>query len=182
MDRLTEHGRDVASGVVLLILALGYGVAALGIPSRAGEPGPGLVPIALAACLVALSAWVLVQGLRGARRRPTHPAPTDGGAAAAPGPATAGDASRERAPEPVREEMGPHGLRSGIAIALTLGYAAAFEPLGFLVSTLLYTGLLAALFTRRRHPMWIVPLATTLALYLFFRVALGVRLPPGIFD
>ena len=55
---------DVVSGGVLLLVAVAYGLGATRIPSQAGEPGPGFMPMALALLLAALSLAITVGGLR----------------------------------------------------------------------------------------------------------------------
>jgi hypothetical protein len=63
---------------------------------------------------------------------------------------------------------------------MTILYAALFQPLGFTVSTLAYSAVLTGLFTDERKLLLSMPVLVTAALYLFFSMALGVRLPPGI--
>ncbi len=150
MDRLTGSRDDIVSGAVLLALALLYGASALRLPAGGEDPGPGFLPLVLAACLAGLSGWILVRGLRGLSGEPMGAGP------------------------------GSRGPRPWIAIGLTLAYAVAFQPLGFVVATLGYTAGVAALFTRSRRGILLVPPTVTILLYLFFRVALGVRLPAGV--
>lgn len=165
MDRLTDTPEasslpsglggipgDVVSGGVLLAVALGYGAAALRIPGQDGEPGPGFLPLVLAVLLAALSVWIISSGLRSA-----EPAEVE---------------TPDRGP---RWTSGP--WLAGLATVL---YVALFQPLGFVLSTLAYSGAVTSLFTGDRKLRFMVPALVTLALYLFFRVALGVRLPLGM--
>jgi len=143
---------DAASGGVLLAVAVGYGVAAMRIPAQEGEPGPGFLPLGLAVLLGALSVWIVWSGFRGAS--PPGAAVSDGGA---------------------RWTSGPW-----LASLATVLYVLLFQPLGFVLSTLAYSGAVTGLFTSDRKLRALVPVFVTLALYLFFRVALGVRLPVGM--
>lgn len=152
---------DVVSGGVLLLVAVAYGVGATRIPSQAGEPGPGFMPMALAALLAALSVAIVVGGLR--RRGDTD---VDGGEPTEDEPGSAGSRSREAKP--------------WLASIATIAYAALFQPLGFVLSTLAYSGYLTSLFTEDRKLRVSVPICVALALFVFFRVALGVRLPAGL--
>jgi putative tricarboxylic transport membrane protein len=137
---------------VLLAIAFGYGAAALRIPGQDGEPGPGFLPLGLAVLLAGLSVWIIWSGLRSAE--PAGVETPDGGPRSTSGPCLAGLA--------------------------TVLYVALFQPLGFVLSTLAYSGAVTSLFTRDGKLRFIVPALVTLALYLFFRVALGVRLPVGM--
>ncbi len=144
---------DVVSGGVLLLVAVAYGAGATRIPSQAGEPGPGFIPLALAILLAALSVAIVVGGLR----RSAHSEEVDGTAGAEGEPA-----------------------KPWLAAIATLAYAALFQPLGFALSTLAYSGYLTSLFTEDRKVRAAVPVFVALALFVFFRVALGVRLPMGL--
>ena len=77
--------------------------------------------------------------------------------------------------EPVKPT---HGARPWLAALATLAYAALFQPVGFVLSTLAYTAAVTRLFTRDPRALVAVPIAVALALFSFFRLALGVRLPP----
>ena len=168
MDRLTPPPRrgsrvypDVVSGSVLLFVAIGYGVIALGIPRGGGEPGPGALPLALAVLLAALSGWILVRGLR-----------------APPSPAVSGGQER---PRPSASVERGQSTRPWLAALATLGYVALFQVLGFVLGTLAYTYVLAWLFGRDPRFIVAVPVGVTTVLFVFFRLALGVRLPAGPF-
>ena len=124
------------------------------IPSQAGEPGPGFIPLALAVLLAALSVAIVVGGLL--RSADAAETPQSG----------AGPSLRVAKP--------------WLAALATFAYAAVFQPLGFVLSTLAYSGYLASLFTRDRKRRAAVPVFVTLALFVFFRLALGVRLPMGL--
>ena len=67
-----------------------------------------------------------------------------------------------------------------LAMVFTILYLAAFVPLGFVVSTWLYTLAITLTFRRDRALVPIVvPIVTTLLIYLLFDVGLGARLPAG---
>ena len=156
---------DVVSGGVLLLVAVAYGLGAMRIPSQAGEPGPGFMPMALALLLAALSLAIAVGGLRRRVRTDANgEAPSDPPRTVS---ASAGSLSRDAAKP----------WRASIA---TIAYAALFQPLGFVLSTLAYSGYLTSLFTEDRKLRVSVPIFVALALFVFFRVALGVRLPTGL--
>ena len=71
--------------------------------------------------------------------------------------------------------------RAWLATLATLAYAALFQPMGFVLSTLAYSTAVTLLFSRDRGHLLLVPPVVTLLIYVFFRVALGVRLPAGPF-
>ena len=73
------------------------------------------------------------------------------------------------------------GARPWLAALATVAYAALFQPVGFTLSTLAYSVAIARLFTHDRRMLVVVPIGVTLALFSFFRLALGVRLPPWPF-
>ncbi|MEJ2205294.1 MAG: tripartite tricarboxylate transporter TctB family protein [Gemmatimonadota bacterium] len=148
--------QDIVSGGVLLAAAVAYGVGGLEIPAQPAEPGPGFLPVILAVLLGALALAVLVGGLRSSGRAE----PPAAGKSSTTSPA---------------EARGP--WLAGLA---TILYAALFQPLGFALSTLVYSAVLTGLFTDEWKHRLGVPVLVTAALYLFFSVALGVRLPPGL--
>ena len=157
-----ERRGDAWSGALLLALAAAYGLAAGTIGPGDGEPGPGFVPSVLAKLLAALAVWIIASGLRQARG-------TDDDAPETP-PAEAARPTGRGAP-----------VRSWLAALASVAYVALFQPLGFVPSTLAYAAALAGLFTRDRRYLVTVPVGVTLALFVFFRLALGVRLPAGLF-
>jgi putative tricarboxylic transport membrane protein len=133
------------SGTVLIVVAVAYGAIALRIPGGEGEPGPGFLPLVLAALLGAVSLGIVLSGLKKESR------------------------------EPVKSAL---GARPWLAALATVAYAALFQPVGFTLSTLAYVAAVTRLFTHDRRVLVAVPIVVTLALFSFFRLALGVRLPP----
>ncbi len=189
---------DVRSGGFLLVVAIAYGASALGIPAGEGEPGPRALPLALAVLLAGLSTWILVGGVREAsaasrepepegvpspKRRPECAGASESGTTR--GPSRGGDSEAADEGGGGRRRMhadggpAPRDERVALAVLSTVAYAALFQPLGFLLATPLYAGTLASLFSRDRRGIAAAALTTTAALYLFFGVVLGVRLPPG---
>ena len=179
--RTLLYGRDdVVSGGVLLLVAVAYGAGAMRIPSQAGEPGPGFIPLALSVMLAALSVAIVVGGLqRSADTGGAHRADGAEGADRAEG------AEDEPADAARRVPQSGGGRSRGVAMPslaalATIAYAALFQPLGFVLSTLAYSGYLTSLFSEDRKLRAAVPAFVTLALFIFFRLALGVRLPTGL--
>ena len=172
---------DFVSGGVLLFVAGAYGIGAMRIPSQqAGEPGPGFIPLALSVLLAVLSVAIVV----GSVRRGADP---EGADAEDPDAEGAADEEAEgEAADPVREAPQSGGGRSRkvskpwLAALATIACAALFQPLGFALSTFAYSGYLASLFTADRKLRAAVPVLVTSALFVFFRLALGVRLPTGL--
>ncbi|MCL4488001.1 MAG: tripartite tricarboxylate transporter TctB family protein [Chloroflexi bacterium] len=115
-------------------------------------PGYGFFPFWLGVLMLILSIMLLVD----ARQRP--------------------EALDEKAPFPERQ-----GLVNVALVLAALGvYAFLMEPLGYILDTLLLTGLL--LKGVEREPWKITLLVTvgmTIALYVIFQILLGVTLPKG---
>ena len=132
---------DVASGLVLVVLAFVYFLGARTLPLGGGEPGPGFFPYLLSGVLFGLAAAIIVRGFR------------------------------ER-----QSVDGTVGRPAGL-IVLTILYAFAFTPIGFLVSTLLYTAGIVLVLGRRGWLVLIIPVATTAFVYGAFVLGLGVGLP-----
>lgn len=172
MSRLND---DVLSGGVLLLVAVGYGIVALGIPAGDGEPGPSFMPLLLSVALAGLSAVIVVAGLRRSAAAPVA-APA---AAAAPAPGTSAEPDTAIAPDDGTETDLPK--RPWLAALATVVFVALFQPLGFAVSTAVYCAAVTRLFSTDRRMLITVPVAVTGALFVFFRLVLGVRLPPGLF-
>jgi putative tricarboxylic transport membrane protein len=69
-------------------------------------------------------------------------------------------------------------MRAFIIMALTLLYAFLLNPLGYMLSTMLYVaGCMWAMDARRRTQLVVFPVAYALSTYLLFDVVLHVRLP-----
>ncbi len=156
---------DVWSGAVLLAVAVAYGTAAFRLPPGGGEPGPGFLPSVFAVLLAALSIGILVGGLR----------------RSAPSARGSSEAEATLPTESTVEPAAQRSARSWMAFLATVAYAVLFAPLGFVLSTAAFSTVVTALFTRERRWLLAVPALVTIALFVFFRVALQVRLPMGPF-
>lgn len=143
---------DTRSGAVLAAVAIAYLVGTIGLVSDPVDAGPGLLPVVLGVLLFIFAVIILARGRRSAATAP---------------PAPVGAHERPR--------------KSWLAAVLTLLYVLAFHPLGFAASTLAYTFSMTFLFKGDRPKyLLLVPPLSTVAIYLFFRVALGARLPGGL--
>ncbi len=142
---------DLITGFVLLALS-GYVIwESLQMPQSATfGPGVGFLPFWLGALLAVLALILLVN----AWRRPEDP--------------------QERPPFP--------GKKALISVSLVLAGLAAYiilmEWLGFVVNTVLLVTFLLKGVERERWPMTLlIAVLTTAALYIIFRVLLGIKLP-----
>ena len=183
-----RHGFEIA----LFVLALVYGFGARGLTSS-GDPGVALVPIGLAAALALLSAGIALSGWR-KQRRGRGPDMVDdsnsSGAAAPnpPGPAggSAGHPDRGADPEVGGGDDGAECIRRSSSTrawsvaGLTILYAALFQPLGYVLATLLYTAAVAERFGARCRTILVLTPCVTLLIFVLFRVILGARLPGGL--
>ena len=149
--------RDVASGGTLAAVSVAYFLGTRGMPAGQGEPGPAFLPVVLSVALLVLGLVTLVGGVRATRRAGAETDESQGGP---------------------RQEA----RKAWAAVGLTFAYVWLFHPLGFVLSTLAYTFGVTALFRRKRSAfLYVLPPLCTLAVYLFFRVGLGARLPSGPF-
>jgi putative tricarboxylic transport membrane protein len=82
------------------------------------------------------------------------------------------------------EDVGPFSLaRLLLVIVATAAYVAAFEPLGYLLSTPLYVAALLLIHGAvPRRALLAAPVLVALALYAGFRLGLNVPLPGGILE
>ena len=181
-----RHGFEIA----LFVLALVYGFGARGLTSS-GDPGVALVPIGLAAALALLSAGIALSEWRKQRRGRDSDMADDSnssGAAAPnpPGPAggSAGHPDRgseaRAGPGEARFFQRPGTTRAWSVAGLTILYAALFQPLGYVLATLLYTAAVAERFGARRRTILVLTPCVTLLIFVLFRVILGARLPAGL--
>jgi len=133
--------RDVASGSVLVVLAVVYFLGARAFPSGQGEPGPVFFPTLLSAILLGLALVIIARSFR------------------------------------KRRSLDGAWVRPASLIVLTILYALSFAPIGFLLSTLLYTAGVVLLLGKRGWRALVIPLATTAFIYAAFVLGLGVVLP-----
>jgi putative tricarboxylic transport membrane protein len=149
---------------VLLLLAVAYTVMAFGMEWRddSGQIGPGFFPrlvgvATILGCLVAIARTAL---------------------GAVPGPAVDADG------EPDADAAGDGAMHPGattLAVGLMVLFYLTFDPLGALLSSVLFLGLLLTMVNRGRHLQnAVVSVAVPVALYLLFEVLLDAGLPPGL--
>jgi putative tricarboxylic transport membrane protein len=68
-----------------------------------------------------------------------------------------------------------------LAIAVTALFVVLFQSLGFVLSTLAYTLAITMMFrSEKKFTLVVVPIVSTVFIFLLFRVGLGVRLPEGL--
>jgi putative tricarboxylic transport membrane protein len=147
----------------LTLLAAAYTVMAFGMQWQveAGQIGPGFFPrivgvATLLGCAVAIARAVL--GARASR----HP--------------TGGDETKTGG-ESRRTDPAVTALSVGCMVLFYL----VFEPLGALLSSVLFLGLMLALVNRGRHRVnAVVSVLVPVGLYLLFEVLLETGLPPGL--
>ena len=186
--------RNLAAGVVLLAVGIGYGLATGQLPERTlpGTPGSAFFPWLIAFTLIGLSAALTVTGLIAIRRR---------GAGRVQDATRSVDATSGR--DPVRGRNADRGLdadlgqdaargrgedSSGYRLPrqgwLALGGFAVYLLLlpwaGFVLASVPFCGALAALYGERR-PIVVVAAAVLIPLVLFVVFSMGFQmlLPRG---
>ncbi len=157
-----KMNRQALFALFLIILDVGYFAQALTLPApfQLGEPGPAFLPIVLAVVLFVSCVRILWLELAG----------------------TSSEDDGESQP------AARISLRSILLIVVTGLFVWVFEPLGYWISTLLYTFVVASLFeyertnSIRKSAMMAAIIATgvTVAGYLFFVTLFGLGLPEGI--
>lgn len=82
------------------------------------------------------------------------------------------------------DEAGPFSpARLVGAVVATAIYIAAFEPIGYLLSTPVYVGVIALIHgAATRRSLLIAPVLITAALYVAFRFGLRIPVPDGILE
>jgi len=155
-----------------LLVAFGAFVVMIGLKIPLGvatDPlGPRTFPVALGAG-IALCGVLLVAGMLFFRRAP-----------AGVGPGLLADMNPDE--DEAAAESGPFSLTRLVgAVAITAGYLAAFEPVGYLLSTWGYV--LALMMLHGGAPgrsLLSTPPIVTLVLYLTFKYGLRIPVPEGI--
>jgi putative tricarboxylic transport membrane protein len=135
---------------------------------QVGDPmGPQVFPALIGIGLLGSALLLMAETWR-KQRRPAAEAPPAAEVQPDPGPGA--------------KDARTHGLILAGMVLWTALYYWAFEPLGYLLSTLLYMFVLLACFNRGR---WLVNAACavgfTLAAYAVFTRFLQVALPAGVF-
>lgn len=152
---------DVVIGVILLAIAIWYGLEAQGFrPGRAGDPGAGMFPTLLALLLGALALWLITSALI---------APPD-----------AEEADPERRAKQRAIALAGF-IRAAIAAVLSVVFVMLFETLGYIIATALYAAAISLLFRRDNLLVTLFAAAGAVGfLYLLFSVFLNARLPMGL--
>lgn len=157
--------RDVS--VAIGLVALGALIAALALNTigtgvQTDPLGPRAMPVALGGG-IALCGLLLLVG------KVVQPAPR---------PVLLAEGPSET------EDVGPFSpARLLLVIVATAMYVAAFEPLGYLLSTPLYVAALLLIHGAvPRRALLAAPVLVALALYAGFRLGLNVPLPGGILE
>jgi putative tricarboxylic transport membrane protein len=152
--------RQAIVALFLLVLNTVYFVQAMALPRpfQFGEPGPAFLPLILSGILFLACGRILYMELRGI-----------------------GDGGEGEEPAESVSFVKPIAL-----VLVTAGFVYAFEPLGYWISTLFYTFIVAMLFEYERTSpsravavAAIVALGTTLAGWLFFVTLFELFLPSG---
>lgn len=151
--------RIIAACATVLAGFYFWGIANIRVP-RVGDPlGPRAFPIVIGTGLLIAAALLVLESRRGARQAKAAPKP-------------------EEAPE---ADEGPNVRVVAGAVGVTAIYYLAFEPLGFLISTTAYLGVLTLYFYKGSR---FIALASSagfaLVTYLCFNKLLGARLPGGL--
>ena len=143
--------RDRIAAVVLLVFGLGGVLEACRLTiGDAGHPGPGFFPFWLAVGLSVVAVALLLA------RRPAGP------------PAVVVPGTRVRRDRVV------------LTLAASTVYAFALQPLGFVLSTILFLlVMLSAIEPRRWTSSVAIATATSAVCHLLFKVWLDVQLPAG---
>lgn len=153
--------KDRALAVVAAIGALAYLYADWRIPRlQLGDPlGPRAFP-ALVGILLLVSAVLLAIE---SRKQPGMPGPV-----------------RSAVTVPKARQTAPHAVILTAMLAWTLCYYVAFEPVGYVIATVVYLFGLLCVFHRKRHATNLaIALGFTAIAYVVFSQLLGVQLPLG---
>jgi putative tricarboxylic transport membrane protein len=150
--------------VSLTLLAVAYTVMAFGMEWRddSGQIGPGFFPrlvgmATVLGCLVAIARAAL---------------------GAAPGAAVDADGEPETDAQAVG---GTQPWATVVAIALMVVFYLTFEPLGALLSSVLFLALMLSIVNRGHHLLnAVAAVAVPVGLYLLFEVMLDAGLPEGL--
>jgi putative tricarboxylic transport membrane protein len=170
-------GGDTAAGLVVTAFGLGYTGVALGIPADTSETsvvGPAVFPLLFGSLLAVGGLALVAGGLRKARRTTARPT-TEVAAAPAEASPPASGLPQETPPA----SRAPRSF--WVLIALLAGYAVAFIPVGYLLSTAAFLMALMSYLNPRRL---LVNLAFSVlfpvAVYLLFGFGLHITLPAGV--
>jgi putative tricarboxylic transport membrane protein len=152
------------AGVLLLVSARGIEDAVRPAPGL----GPAALPTALSILLIIAGLALAVIGLR--HRRVTDPADED---PAAEDPAGEDPLAPAEPPVPWR--------RLAVVVALFVGYALIFIPLGYMLATALYLGVMVTVIDPARWKRNLIfAVVFAVVVYYGFTELLSVQLPAGV--
>lgn len=157
---------ELAAALALGAVAAGALYMAIAMPAgTVAEPGPGVFPMGISACLLAVSVGLIVRALR----MPAVPADESGAATGQPDTASDEDTV----------QIG-HRLIWISLVALTL-FGLLLEPVGFPVCAAIFMATLLRCFSTLGWIRSLLGGVVAAAISWFFFVQLlGVNLPPGI--
>lgn len=143
--------RNVIAALVLIVLAIVYGILTDGLPNRSlpNTPGPSFFPWLIAGGLLVLAVALLVQGLK----KPGDTADTAGNVM---------------------------GGRQAAALAWYALYLAALPHAGFISAGIpFFAGLMVLYGARRPHWIALGSIAAPVSLFLLFRHLFLIPMPRG---
>jgi hypothetical protein len=154
---MTERFANTISGLFLLVLAVVAGALASGLPTTITDQyaGPSFMPTLLSICLAASAAAVVVKAQikPSGRRMPGWSGADLAGA-----------------------------TRIGVVVAATAAYNLLLQPVGYLLTTVLY---LVVLLRYMKVSWWLsisLSLLVTILIYAMFTIWLQVILPMGLIE
>ncbi|MHC6594796.1 tripartite tricarboxylate transporter TctB family protein [Arthrobacter sp. C152] len=168
---LSRGRSDLLCGLGVLVGGSLLLVSALGIDTTLGTKagiGPGTVPVALATLLMAGGAALLFTGIRAARA--SHTGTQTFSQAASDVEALLKEAEP---PVPLKKLL--------VMVLLFVGYAVAFIPLGYVLSTAVFLGIVVTVIDPAKWKRNVLfALGFSAIVYLGFTQLLGVPLPVGV--
>ena len=152
--------RNIVSGAILILLAIGYAWQITLVPSRdvmPNTPGPAFFPWVILACLALLSIALFIQGIRGLKSQ------DKAGSAKSSADNTEGQWQKP--------------LMMILAFA---AYLLALFKLGFVIPSVIFFGVLMWLYGSRKLPfIALFSLSVPIALFVVFSYGFQVLLPRG---
>jgi putative tricarboxylic transport membrane protein len=148
---------DLTTGLIVMAGGLAVAGYAQTFPPMPGQNiGPSYFPTVIGVCLASAGAALAVSGLK---RRDTPWLAIDAWA---------------RTPRAL--------ARAALVVVALIGYTVVVDPLGFLITGVLFLSVLFAAFGARRR--WILPVAigVTVAIHYAFYTVLRVPLPWGLLE
>ncbi len=147
---------NMITGLIATLIGIAYGWSAWTLPRASfGNPTGHLVyPVILGILMTVLGLALVIKELL------------------AKGPKDAKDS-------PTIGKMTRHGKEIGLAIGASIIYALLFEPLGYVLSTIVYLGAVLFLVNGRVKVARtvIVAVAFSIGVYILFSILLGIQLP-----